>query len=95
MIVIKSTWFPPFGFLAITLWPFIIHKPTFSAVDLNHEMIHAAQQQELLVIGFYIIYLFEWIFKGYDNISFEKEAYDNQNNLNYLKTRKRFANFNF
>ena len=91
MIVIKSTWFPPFGFFEITLWPFIIHKPTFSAVDLNHEMIHAAQQKELLVIVFYIIYLFEWIFKGYQGISFEKEAYQNESNLEYLKIRKRYA----
>ena len=28
--------------------------------------------------------------KAYRSISFEQEAYDNQNNLNYLKNRKRF-----
>jgi len=31
------------------------------------------------------------IIKGYRNISFEKEAYNNDNNLDYLKTRKWFA----
>ena len=92
MIVIKSTWFPP-GFEAITLWPFIIHKPIFSSIDLNHEMIHAEQQKELVIVGFYLIYIIEWIFKGYDNISFEREAYDNQEDLDYLKTRKHYANF--
>ena len=28
--------------------------------------------------------------KAYRSISYEQEAYDNQNNLNYLKNRKRF-----
>jgi hypothetical protein len=37
---------------------------------------------------FFIIYLIEFIFKGYRNISFEREAYDNDENLNYLKSRK-------
>jgi hypothetical protein len=35
--------------------------------------------------------LIEWIFKEYKNISFEKEAYSNEDNLDYLKTRKWFA----
>ena len=28
---------------------------------INHERIHTAQQRELLFIGFYILYLIEWI----------------------------------
>ena len=56
-------------------------------------MIHAQQQKELLIVGFYLVYIFEWVFKGYDNISFEKEANDNQENLDYLKSRKHYANF--
>ena len=58
--------------------------------------------KELLYIPFYIIYLFEWLWrvlftkdrfseKAYRNISFEKEVYSNQDNLDYLKTRKLFA----
>ena len=66
---------------------------------INHETIHFQQQLELLVIPFYIIYVIEYIFKaiayrsiheGYRNISFEREAYSNDTNFEYLKTRKRY-----
>jgi hypothetical protein len=62
--------------------------------------IHIRQQLELLVLFFYLIYVIEWIvyrFKGmsyneaYMNISFEKEAYSNDRNLNYLKEKKLFS----
>ena len=31
--------------------------------------------------------------KGYYGISFEKEAYENEEDLNYLSRRKHYANF--
>ena len=47
---------------------------------------------------FYLWYVIEWFFrifingnKAYVSLSFEREAYDNDDNLDYLKTRKRFA----
>lgn len=45
---------------------------------------------------FYIVYVLEWIIRlpmgdAYRSISFEKEAYDNENYLGYLKERKLFA----
>ena len=52
---------------------------------------------------FYILYFIEWLIKAiislftgfkikaYYSISFEQEAYKNQKDLNYLKTRKRFS----
>lgn len=47
---------------------------------------------------FYILYSLEYIVKykkykntTYENLSFEREAYANQNNLEYLKTRKLFS----
>lgn len=79
------------GFKAITLWPFIFARKKLNEVDLNHENIHGRQQLELLIIPFYIIYLIEWIFKGYREISFEKEAYSNEQNLEYLKSRKHYS----
>lgn len=64
---------------------------------INHESIHFQQQLELLIIPFYIIYLLEWFFKlfiyggeAYYNISFEREAYNNDENFDYLNTRKRY-----
>jgi len=79
----------------ITLFPFIILREGHrdDKVLLNHEKIHLEQQKELLVVFFYIIYFVEWLFKGYRNISFEKEAYNNQYNLDYLKTRKKYDSF--
>lgn len=67
---------------------------------MNHEAIHTAQMKELLYIFFYLIYGVEWMVRlvqyrnskeAYYNISFEREAYVNDDNLNYLKTRKGFA----
>lgn len=84
----------------IALWPFIILKYKHlknNAVLLNHEKIHLAQQIELLIIPFYIWYVIEYVvkwwiyknrYKAYFNLSFEREAYTNENNLNYLKQRK-------
>lgn len=66
---------------------------------INHERIHTAQQRELLFIPFYILYLTEWLvrfgqyhnwYDAYMNISFEREAYANGHNLNYLPKRKIF-----
>ena len=91
MIKIKTKRFPPNGFRAITLWPFIFYKGETNAVVMNHEEIHGAQQKELLILFFYLIYLMEWIFKGYDRISFENEAYANELDSEYLKKRKHFA----
>ena len=63
---------------------------------LNHERIHTAQWKELWYIGFILWYLVEWIIRlpkgnAYRNISFEREAYANDDNLTYLETRRRFA----
>lgn len=72
---------------------------------VNHEKIHWKQQLELLVLFFYILYFTEWIirliiwpftlfsekWKPYHNISFERESYNNDDNLKYLETRKRFS----
>ena len=51
----------------------------------------------LSVPGFYILYGIEWFIRlfmkgsAYRNISFEREAYANQNDLTYEKTRKLFS----
>ncbi len=60
-------------------------------VLINHEKIHLRQQLELFFIGFVILYFIALYRKGYMGISFEKEAYQNQHNLNYLKTRPWFS----
>jgi len=70
-------------------------------VFINHEKIHFRQQLELLILPFYIWYFFEFMIrivqfkdgkKAYRTISFEREAYENEKDLNYLKSRS-FWNF--
>ncbi len=87
-------------FVGIALWPFIVVRdPALKrdAVFVNHERIHLRQQRELLVLPFYIIYAIEYGIRlvqyrsskeAYRNISFEREAYANEENLSYLKKRK-------
>ena len=67
---------------------------------INHEKIHMRQQVELLLIFFYLWYVIEyyyWYFKlkdhflAYKSISFEREAYAMENDLNYLDSRKAWS----
>ncbi len=99
------SWFMRIG--GITLWPFVVLRERYNSSQywrrvaeriINHESIHIKQQEELLIIPFYILYVTEWFFKlffygkdSYYNISFEREAYTNDENLNYLKSRKKYA----
>lgn len=89
--------------VGLTLYPFIFLKKSYldvipeqTCLDLiNHELIHIKQQEELLVIPFYVWYLLEWFIKSfkygekaYRNISFEREAYMFDSDVNYLLNRK-------
>lgn len=68
---------------------------------VNHESIHLKQQAELLVVGFWILYLANWVFnivkykfdffEAYMNIIFEKEAYAKEEDFEYLKKRRPFS----
>ena len=81
------------GIRALAFYPFII-MPRTTVIDdvlINHERIHLRQQLEMLILPFYIWYLIALRRKGYWNICFEKEAYANENNLDYLKKRRIFA----
>lgn len=85
---------------AICLFPFIFTSEELDEFQMNHELIHFEQQKELLVIGFYALYLYDYI-KGmvlykdkaiaYYNIRFEQEAYQNQFNLGYVDIRDKHS----
>ncbi len=86
-------------FLAICLFGFVFSVRPLSRQELNHELIHAAQQRELLYLPFFIWYGLEWLvlyfkyrdgMEAYLNIRFEKEAYRHQADLLYLKNRKHY-----
>lgn len=84
---------------AMALFPFILVKNKACASNvrlINHERIHLRQQVEMLVLPFYIVYGLEYLYRrlqnknhyaAYRHISFEREAYANENNLSYLETR--------
>ncbi len=91
------------GIAGITLFPFIILRDKALNQDkriMNHERIHIRQQLVLLVLPFYVLYLIEFgvglikyknRMEAYMNISFEKEAYENDENFDYLNDRKCWA----
>lgn len=75
---------------------FVRKNARLSEKTLNHERIHTAQWRELWYVGFPLWYVIEWLIRlpkgnAYHNISFEREAYANDDNFTYLETRKRFA----
>lgn len=72
--------------------------------SINHESIHTEQMKEMLFIFFYIWYGIEYILirlfhkkqgDAYHDVSFEEEAYNNDKNLDYLKTRKHYSWFKY
>lgn len=100
MKIIQNKIIPFKGYVAITLYPFIFTRRELTSVELNHERIHARQQKELFIVFFYVIYLLEYLVlliyignrkKAYSEISFEKEAYENQHDQDYLSRRVSYA----
>ena len=99
MIVLVNRFLLRKKFSGIALWPFVILKDSKFKEDvimLNHERIHLRQQAELLVVFFYVWYGLEYLIRliqyrnrheAYKNISFEREAYANEKDLDYLKRR--------
>jgi len=107
MFVIVSRYLIPKGFRGITLFPFIIVLQSDlkqNQVIINHEKIHIRQQLELLILPFFIWYAIEFLVrivickdrnKAYRNISFEREAYENEKDLNYLQQRSFWRVLNY
>ncbi len=103
MFVIVKKFLIPKGYSGLTVFPFIIlsnKKDIDNQIMLNHEKIHIKQQIELLILPFFVWYFVDFLIQfvkfgninqAYRNIIFEKEAYQNEHNLNYLKTRKFFG----
>lgn len=104
MKIIYNSIIPFRGFKCINLFGVLFARKEYKidTKTINHETIHTSQMKELLYIFFYIIYFFEWLIrvifskdrfshKAYRNISFEKEAFENEFNMNYVKNRKHYA----
>lgn len=104
MKIVYNSLIPFKGFIAINMFGVLFvrneYKEKITPTVINHEQIHTAQMKELLYVFFYIIYIFEYIVnlfrymtpdEAYRNISFEREAYGNQSNMEYLLNRKPFG----
>ena len=99
MILIVFKYLTPRGFRGLTFYPFVFladKDDKLNEVFINHEKIHIRQQLELLILPFYLWYFTEYLIrllqfrnrkKAYYAISFEKEAYANEKDLAYLKSR--------
>lgn len=96
MKIIINNIIPFKGFKCINLFGILFCRKQLDKIDINHEAIHTKQMQEMLYIPFYIWYIIEYLIKlfignAYRNLSFEREAYNNQYNLNYLNNRKHYS----
>ncbi|HYV92282.1 MAG TPA: hypothetical protein VE978_10880 [Chitinophagales bacterium] len=91
----------------MALYPFIIlrdKKFLDDPVIMNHERIHHRQEVELGIIPFYVLYLLNYFvnslryptrYEAYRNIIFEREAYSNEADFDYLNKRKWFSSFQY
>jgi len=92
---------------AVAVFPFIIvrsHKELQPWL-INHELIHFRQGIETLFIGSWLLSLVETVYamlvlrkslkEAYVWRSNEQEAYRNQGNSEYLKTRKLWSRFRY
>jgi hypothetical protein len=89
-------------FTAMAVWPMVISKYKRSELGedvMNHERIHFRQQLEMLFIFFFLWYAAEYFIRlakygdkqlAYKNIGFEKEAYFNESDPEYVRNRKPF-----
>ena len=99
MFLIVTKYLIPKGYRGLTVFPFVFLKHRIdkeNEVFVNHERIHLHQQLELLIIPFFIWYFLEFLLRliqygnidlAYRNISFEREAYANEKDLDYLNQR--------
>lgn len=104
MKTIYNNIIPVKGFAAINLFGVLFVRKNVILTDriINHEEIHTAQIKELGYVLFYLWYVIEWLIKlfrygkkSYYDISFEREAYSNDSNTNYIHNRKIFAFWNY
>lgn len=99
MKIIRNSIIPFKGYDAINVFGLLFCRKD-AVLDkelINHERIHFAQMKELGFVFFYLWYLIEWLIRiptkdnAYVNISFEREAYANMNDIDYLKKRRLYA----
>ena len=98
-IPVWLSFFAPITIGAITLGFIVCSRDEMTEQTKRHETIHFQQFLELGFIGFLVIYVWDWLMGllkyrngqiAYYEIRAEREAYNNDDNENYLATRKRW-----
>ena len=96
----------PFGnYTSINIFGILFTKSkSLNKYVINHESIHTEQMKEMGYIFFYLWYVIEYCLirlfhkkQGdvYHDVSFEEEAYNNQEDLDYTKYREMFTWINY
>ena len=95
--------FPGFRAINLFGILFVRDNAVIDEETIRHETIHTKQMQEMFYIFFYLWYFIEYVYRvcwyawkvnkpkaksAYHAISFEREAYANENDTEYLKNRK-------
>ena len=99
MKIVRNNIIPFKGYAAINLFGILFVRKGVKITDrlINHELIHTAQMKEMSYVPFYLWYVLEWLVRltmkgnAYRNISFEREAYANEYNQDYLRHRKPYS----
>lgn len=100
--VIYNRWLPTKGFDAMNLFGILLVRKGCRPDRqlIHHETIHTHQQREMLYLPFFVWYGVEYLVRlcqyrnrmaAYRNISFEREAYDNDHDFNYLQQRRLYS----
>lgn len=104
-VIVKNSKVPEYlswfmDIAGITLFPFIFIRGEGNERLIRHESIHIAQYAETFVLGFLLLYVWDFLYafakyRNYDDayrsIRFEREAYANDHDENYLELREKFA----
>ena len=106
MVIIRNNIIPFKGYKAMNILGILFCRKNarIDEVTITHECIHTAQMCEMLFVFFYLWYCIEYIVKliiyrntkkAYRSIGFEREAYVNEIDPNYLKNRKHYSWISF
>lgn len=91
MKIVYNKFLPLPGFVAMAFFGVILARSEcrpLSSGTIRHEAIHQAQARDCHGwILFYLRYLAYWLRYGYRCNPFEREAYENERDADYLKNR--------
>jgi hypothetical protein len=98
-IPVWLSYLAPINIGAITLFFLVFSRGEMDEEVKRHETIHFQQMLETLVIGFLILYLWDYVWgyikyrdgaQAYRRIRAEREAYHRDGEEGYLQNRKRY-----